>query len=253
MLFSYDLQLVVASIVVATVGAYASFDLMVQYRHAQATKRKPLLAASAVAMGGSIWAMHFIAMLAVQLPVEIRFDVLTTFVSAIVSILATGVALVIGVTSAPSRRRTILGGVVMGAGIAAMHYIGMGGIRANCVISYELAWVVVSIVIAVATSVAAIAAGMTLRGFHRRAVAAALMGVSVSGMHYSSMVGTAFRPAAETLTFAQPMLSAFGLGMTTALVTFLILGFTLWILVPDGSPDQAAAMHKTVAPASIPD
>ena len=125
MIFTYDPILVILSVVVSIVGAYSCFDLVIKIRKSKHGVDKKLLIGAALAIGGSIWAMHFIAMLAVNLPIVIRYDALITLVSGLVSVLMTAVALLIVSTGSRSGRRILIAGTMMGFGIASMHYIGM--------------------------------------------------------------------------------------------------------------------------------
>jgi len=232
MLFYYDPILVIISVLVSIVGAYACFDLAIRIpRDAYSVSRK-LLIGAAFAIGGSIWAMHFIAMLALKLPVEIRYDALTTIVSGLVSVSMTAVALLIVSTASYSLMRILVAGVIMGVGISSMHYVGMSAIRGNCGLSYSPVWVSLSVIIGMLASSASLWAAMKLHGVWRRLIAALVMGISISGMHYTGMLGTTFVAMDKALEFSQPILSPFSLGLVTAIATFIILGGALMTLVP---------------------
>ena len=235
MLFTYDPVLVFCSVIVAIFGAFTCFDLVIRIRKNQQVINKALLIGAAFAIGGSIWSMHFIAMLAMNLPIVIRYDLLMTLISGLVSVLMTAVALLIVSTASYSFRRISVAGVIMGLGISSMHYVGMAAIRGNCDISYSSIWVSISIVIGMAASTASLWSAMKLHGVWRRIVAALVMGISISGVHYTSMAGTTFLSIDKAIEFSQPILSPFSLGLITAIVTFIILGGTLLTLVPDRS------------------
>jgi NO-binding membrane sensor protein with MHYT domain len=232
MLFFYDPILVIISVLVSIVGAYACFDLVIRIPRNDYSVSRKLLIGAAFAIGGSIWAMHFIAMLAVKLPVEIRYDVLTTIISGLVSVFMTAVALLIVSTASYSLTRILVAGIIMGAGISSMHYVGMSAIRGNCGLSYSPIWVFLSVIIGMLASSASLWTAMKLHGVWRRLVAALVMGISISGMHYSAMLGTSFLPVDKALEFSQPILSPFSLGLGTAITTFIILGGALMTLVP---------------------
>ena len=167
MIFTYDPILVLISIIVAVMGAYTCFDLVIKIRKNGGVVEKKLLIAAAFAIGGSIWAMHFVAMLAVNLPIVIRYEVLTTLISGLVSVLMTAAALLIISTAAYSFKRTVLAGIIMGLGIASMHYVGMSAIRGNCGLSYSTFWILTSIAIGMAASTASLWAAMTLHGLKK--------------------------------------------------------------------------------------
>jgi NO-binding membrane sensor protein with MHYT domain len=232
MIFTYDPILVIFSVIVAIFGAYTCFDLVIRIRKSDQAVNKALLMGAAFAIGGSIWSMHFVAMLAVQLPIIIRYDLLMTLISGLVSVLMTAVALLIVSTGAYSFKRIVVAGIIMGLGISSMHYVGMSAIRGNCNISYSTLWVVISIGIGMAASTASLWSAMALHGVWRRIVAALVMGISISGVHYTSMAGTTFLAIDKAIEFSQPILSPFSLGLVTAISTFIILGGALLTLVP---------------------
>ncbi len=232
MIFTYDPILVIFSVIVAIFGAYTCFDLVIRIRKSDQAVNKALLMGAAFAIGGSIWSMHFVAMLAVQLPIIIRYDLLMTLISGLVSVLMTAVALLIVSTGAYSFKRIVVAGIIMGLGISSMHYVGMAAIRGNCSISYSTLWVVISIGVGMAASTASLWSAMALHGVWRRIVAALVMGISISGVHYTSMAGTTFLAIDKAIIFSQPILSPFSLGLVTAISTFIILGGALLTLVP---------------------
>ena len=187
MIYTYDPILVFVSIVVAVVGAYACFDSVIKIRKSSKEVDRSLLLIAASTIGGSIWSMHFVAMQALNLPIAIRYDILVTLVSGLTSILLTGLALLIVTINVYSLRHLVLGGVIMGLGITLMHYIGMSAMRGDCTIEYEGAWIVLSIAIGVVASTASLWAALRLKGLARRMIAALIMGVSISGVHYIGM------------------------------------------------------------------
>ena len=245
----YDPVLVALSVAVAMIGSYTGLHTAQQIVLPSGRVRKGVLAASAVAIGSAIWSMHFIGMLAVHLPILISYDVLTTLISALVSILVTGVGLACTQFSAPSGLRLALGGLCMGLGIATMHYVGMAAMRGNCVLSYAPGLVGLSVLIGV------LAATLSLWLVRRRArgwrifAAAGVMGLAISGMHYTAMSGTAFLPAADLAISAQPNLDQAALAIAVAATTFLILGFAILCALPKEVALDDAPLGEAVAPA----
>ncbi|MBE9552839.1 MAG: hypothetical protein IMF05_05170 [Proteobacteria bacterium] len=105
--------------------------------------RKREIAKAAIALGGGIWAMHFIAMLSMRISHELTYAALPTLGSVLVAILITGVALLILHGSERTTRKIGLAGVLMGLGIVSMHYLGMAAIGGKTV-TYEIAGFFVS-------------------------------------------------------------------------------------------------------------
>lgn len=242
MTYTYNPILVGVSILVAIAGAYACFDLVIRVQRTTSSKRRNWLALAALAIGGSIWAMHFIAMLAVELPATMQYDILTTLVSGLVAILMTAAALSVVAAGIVNPRRIVAGGTVMGAGITAMHYVGMSGMRGNFELSYEIGWLLSSIFVGVFASTLSLwlAMGLQLRGVLRRLLSAIVMGLSIAGVHYCGMFGTQFNAISELASFTQPILSPFSMGLITALVTFCILGWALLMLLPATANNTAS-------------
>jgi signal transduction histidine kinase/ActR/RegA family two-component response regulator len=154
-------------------------------------------------MGTGIWSMHFVGMLALSLPVPISYDVVITLFSMLIAIVVSTFALHIasGPTLAPVR--LVGGGVAMGIGICSMHYVGMSAIEIEPSIQYNLYWVAVSVLIAIAASFAAL--GLVFKtpasndgwSAYRRPLGGVAMGIAIAGMHYAGMAAAHFPVAAE--------------------------------------------------------
>jgi NO-binding membrane sensor protein with MHYT domain len=118
---TYDPVLVTLSIAVAIMASYVALDLGGHVLGSKGWKRILWLAMAAVAMGGGIWSMHFIAMLAFVLPIPVEYDFKLTVISLLAAIIATGAGFYVVASNPQQRRRLALGGMLIGAGIVAMH------------------------------------------------------------------------------------------------------------------------------------
>jgi NO-binding membrane sensor protein with MHYT domain len=149
------------------------------------------LAAASVALGGAgIWVMHFIAMLGFSIKggVQIRFDVPLTLLSALIAIVVVGVGLfLVGLPERPRVAILLLGGAITGCGVAAMHYTGMAAMNTDATISYNVRIVALSVVVAVVAATAALWFTLRVEGLATTIGAALIMGVAVTGMHYTGM------------------------------------------------------------------
>src|ERR1700687_2585552 len=125
---SYDPRLVALSVVIAICASYTALDLAGRVTAARGRSRGIWLIGGAAAMGLGIWSMHYIGMLAFSVPVAVFYDWPTVVLSLIAAILASAVALYVVSRERMSWRRGVAGSVVMGAGIATMHYTGMAGV-----------------------------------------------------------------------------------------------------------------------------
>ena len=196
----YNAWLVALSIAVAILVSYTALKLAARVALADRSVSPLWLFGGATAMGIGIWSMHFIGMLAFSLPIPLRYDIATTLGSLAVAIVTSGLA--IKIASGPNLgfARLGLGSLVMGGGICAMHYSGMAAIQIVPMIRYEPRLVLASIAIAVSASFVALWLAFRLRHGESRAIrlarlaAAVVMGLAISGMHYTAMAASAFGP-----------------------------------------------------------
>src|SRR5215471_4509278 len=147
----YDPWLVTTSVVIAILAAYVALSISRRIVAAKSKRsRWAWTSAGATVMGGGIWAMHFVGMLAFSIPCGVGYGLIGTILSVIPGVLASGVALsVISQEGEPSLRRLCIGAVLMGAGIGAMHYSGMAAMEPQALLRYDPAWAAVSIVTAI--------------------------------------------------------------------------------------------------------
>ncbi|HYE50570.1 MAG TPA: MHYT domain-containing protein [Azospirillaceae bacterium] len=221
----YDPALVTLSVVVAAFASFTALDLASRAR-ASPRARLLWLGCAALAMGGGVWCMHFVGMLALVMPMPVAYDVPLTLLSLALPVLVTGAGLV---AAEGYRVRPValpLAGVLMGLGIVTMHYMGMAAMRMGGSIAYDSLLVAASVAIAVAAATAALWLAFRTDALWERVTGALLMGVAVSGMHYTGMAAAAFRMdhgAAAPVDGIAPV----GLAVTVAAVTLLVLLFAL--------------------------
>jgi len=242
---TYDPAIIALSVVIAIQGGYVSLILARRLASlgqapSAAGRRKALLAGSALALGVGIWAMHFIGMLAVKLPVAVTYDLLWTLVSALVCVLVVGLGVFVASFGRLTPKRLAAAGLLTGAGIAIMHYVGMSALRANCLVSYSPPLVAASFGVAVAAS--GLALWLAFSPTHRPHVmaGAACMGLAISGMHYTGMAAATFLPAEDLAAISAPVLSLDLMAIVVAVTAFVICGLFLLVLLPDRLPDRPA-------------
>jgi NO-binding membrane sensor protein with MHYT domain len=245
----YDPLVVLLSILVAIQGAVVSLTLTHALRPATLLRRKLLLAAAATVMGVGIWSMHFIGMLALHLPVAVAYDPLPTLTSGLVCILVTGLGFHIVSQDGTGPARIMLGGAVMGLGIAAMHYLGMSALRAQCVVTYSPPLVALSVAVGVAAATAALWLAFRPGATWVIRAASVVLGLAVALMHFTGMAAASFLPAEGLELIAEPLLDQGALALVVAVVAFLISGVFLLVILPD-RPAAPAAHEPQVAPAA---
>ena len=227
---TYNLGLVATSVAIAILAAFVALSISGRIVAARTPRaRYAWASAGAISMGGGIWSMHFVGMLAFSLPCGITYDPLGTALSMIPGMLASGIALgAISKPDEPGLSRLSVSAVLMGAGIAAMHYSGMAAMRPEALLRYNLGLVVISIVVAVV--LAFVSLSIRFR-FHRSRssrmaatiIAASVMGCAVAGMHYTAMEASIFFPLPDEPTR--------GTALSPTLLALLITIFTVLIAV----------------------
>jgi diguanylate cyclase (GGDEF)-like protein len=229
---TYDYWLVLSSFLVATLASYTALDLS---SHISALIRPRIrhawLVGGAMAMGIGIWSMHFIGMLAFSLPIPLGYDLVMTVYSLIIAIFFSYLVLY-GVTQTQlTSLRLIMSGILMGIGIAAMHYTGMAAMQMQPAIQYDLVLLTISVVIGITAANIALWIAYKFNNANQKGVimrrmgAACVMGIAVTGMHYMSMAASHF--SNESVSGAASGLNSQWLAITIILFTFAILSVTL--------------------------
>ena len=246
---SYNLALVALSILVAMVVAYTALRLVARVSATEGRSASFWLGGGALVMGAGVWSMHFIGMLAFDLPIQVRYSVPLTLGSLVIAIATSGIALAFASRPRLPLKRLAAGALVMGAGICGMHYTGMAAITVEPGISYDWGLVAASALIAVSASFAALWLAFNLRGGRSwlavlgRVGAAAIMGAAISGMHYTAMGAAQFVPGAICRGGASLNGAWFASGL--GLIALSILAITLITSVYDAHLQSSALAHAT--------
>jgi NO-binding membrane sensor protein with MHYT domain len=225
---THDPYLVALSILVAAFASYTALDIGGRVAAARTLARRVWLVAAAITMGGGIWSMHFVAMLAFAMPIPMSYDIGLTTLSLVVAIFVTGGGFYVISRQSTSLFRLVFSGIFMGLGIAAMHYTGMAAMGGHAELSYDLLFVALSLVIAIGASTAALWLAFRTTDIGQKLVAGVVMGLAISGMHYTAMqaaIFTAHDPIHEAQRNAS--LDQTNLALVVAGITFVILAFAL--------------------------
>ncbi|MBI2508738.1 MAG: diguanylate cyclase, partial [Betaproteobacteria bacterium] len=236
---TYDTWLVILSIVVAVIASYVALALAARVAASAGNKAAHYwLIGGALSMGTGIWSMHFVGMLAFRLPIPMSYDIPITLLSLLIAVLVSGFALYTVSHGTLSVRRLLGAGVLMGAGIASMHYTGMAAMQMEPPISYNALLFVLSILIAIAASLAALWIAFQLRletalsAFWKKTGSALVMGAAISGMHYTAMAAANFAPNSICTVNPQDINNVW-LASTIGGFTVIFLATTLMISVFD--------------------
>ena len=250
----YDPLLVIAAVLVAVMASFTGLRLASGLSQLESARRKGQIAMAAVALGGGIWSTHFVAMMALRLPVPVFYDALTTLASALIAILLTGAALLLLHFGRRTARRVVGAGVLMGAGIVTMHYVGMAGLE-GCGTVFATTGYVVSTLLAIALSIAALRLAYGHRTLRTLILGAGAYGGGIVTMHFSAMYWTGF-VRLDALALSTPVISNDYLALIVALATFVLCGAflltTATARIPAPAPAAGPAPEDVRRPARIP-
>lgn len=238
----HDPKLVVLSVTVAVIASYAALDLAARVSVRRERAAWLWLLGGAGVMGTGIWSMHFIGMLAFHLETPVAYDGWINAASWLIAVLASGVALL--VVRRPALTRTSLAGgaLVMGLGIAAMHYLGMAAMRVSPPVEYDISLVAASIGIACVASLAALGLAFRLRrryspgAVFAKLGSALVMGLGIAAMHYTGIAAARFAPG--TVSLEPPSLGGLDdafLAELIGLATLGLLGVTVVLTAFDAA------------------
>jgi len=237
---TYQPLLVILSIVVAILASYTVLELADHYSSFAAPRlRSRWLIGGALVLGAGIWAMHFIGMLAFSLPIELGYDIKLTTLSLAIAVLGAYLALRVVMLDVLTLPKLLSGGLLMGAGVATMHYTGMAALKMDPDMSYQPWLFGLSVLVAVVASTAALGlthrftfrAGYPAHGYlhHaprvslvKRASAACVMAGGIVGMHYTAM-------AAAHFEFGSICRAA--TGVSVSWLAFAVSGITFSVLL----------------------
>ncbi|MFR0354933.1 MHYT domain-containing protein [Streptomyces sediminimaris] len=267
--FRYGAVTPVAAYLTACLGGALGLRCIVRSMLDEQSWKAGWLALGAASIGSGIWTMHFIAMLGFQVAeTGIRYDRGLTLVSLAVAIVVVGIGVFIVGYRGSGKVTLAVAGVITGTGVAVMHYLGMAAMRMNGDIRYATLPVVLSVVIAVVAATAALWAAVTVRGFMTSLGASLVMGVAVSGMHYTAMAavsvqvhgngaGTWSGDSPSSLLLPMLLGPAVFLLLAGVVVMFdplLVLGAGEWSgSAPAPRPGPAAASRRPSAAGAPPE
>jgi diguanylate cyclase (GGDEF)-like protein len=248
---TYNYFLVLLSLLVAVAVSHTALRLAARVARAKGSSAQLWLAGGAIAMGTGIWSTHFIGMLAFTLPIPLSYGLTATIGSLVLAIATSGFALKLASKAESSKLLLASGAIVMGAGICAMHYLGMAAVQVVPMIRYEPGLVAASAAIAIAASFAALwmfthlGTQDTWRMRATRIGAAFVMGLAISGMHYTAMAASRF--AANSYCINPGIGSSMDsrwLALVIASLTLGLLAITTILLVYDAHLESNARRYN---------
>ncbi|WP_406828052.1 MHYT domain-containing protein [Microbulbifer sp. ARAS458-1] len=191
----YSLPLVVLSYAISVLGSFAALQLVTGIREAilKADRWRAIAFAGLAMGGGAIWSMHFVGMLALESHMPMSYDVFKTLLSIVIAVAACTAGLAILGARRFTLEKLMPTSVFMGAAVAGMHYMGMDAMLMPAEIEYDLNILIISVLIAVAASFAALWMAFHLHGSWQKFGSALVMGIAVCGMHYTGMAAASYQ------------------------------------------------------------
>jgi hypothetical protein len=247
---SYDLVLVVLSFLIAVFASAMAMQVTAQ---AISTSKKSLrlmmLGSGSIALGGGVWSMHFIGMLAFALCTDVSYHFGLTALSMLPSIAASWVALDLISKKQINLPQLLLGGLLVGAGIGTMHYAGMAAMQMSVALRYDLPMFLLSILVAVVLAILALWIRFGLKRFNLSPawltlLSSIVMGSAISGMHYTGMAAARFVPPVGFQPDSQngelPIVLAISITFITLVISSLVVAINLLLKYR-----EASALAKT--------
>ena len=241
----YSTSVVLVSFAIAVFASFVTLGLARRVRLASARMARVWWISGALVMGTGIWSTHFVGMQAFQLPIALGFEGALTLCSWIAAVAASAVALWLAGRAEFSQWHWIVGALVMGGGICAMHYVGMQAMVMTVPIAWDMAIVAISVLIAVLASATALMLFRVLfklegkRLWVFQTLAAVVMGVAICGMHYTGMGAANFAEGALCLSandLEGPELTAI-----IIITTGMLLMATMFTMVVDAQLQSTAS------------
>lgn len=215
--------MVALAVFICCCGAFAIVQMFERAKNTMGAQRAGWAFLTAVGAGATIWCTHFVAMLAYQAKVAVTLDPVLTIGSLIIAVAGTG----LGFGVALFRRQVlfhVIGGLIVGAAISAMHYVGMAAYRVDGFIEWRWSYVIASLVCAALFSGAALAMLGTDRSIrYRRLLGAALLVAAIALLHFVAMTALRITPLALSQTPLDPG-QLHALGLATSLVGLVVIG-----------------------------
>ncbi|QDH22133.1 EAL domain-containing protein [Saccharibacillus brassicae] len=245
---TYNPGLVLVSCIISVLASYSALNLAGRIHLAHGRLRVFWLAGGAVSMGLGIWSMHFVGMLALQLPMKMTYNIPIVILSMIVPILVSFIALWTVTRKTLTWRSLLLGGLLLASGVVDMHYVGMSAMAMK--ITYNPWLVALSVVIALTASIAALALMRKLREegsvLLHKISSALIMGVAIAGMHYTGMAAADFHIHEHNpVAMGGDQVDMQSLALIIALSSMLLIGFTIYGAFINGRLNQKDKMIRS--------
>jgi len=221
---AHDLRLVGLAAVICAIASLTAINLL---RHARGTAgqmRMVWLVVSAISTGFGIWATHFVSMLAFSPGIPSGYNVILTVASLFAAILLTGAGLAVALL--PQRAAPWLGGCLVAAGIAAMHYTGMAAFELQASLSWDSTLVGASLAMGLVFAAAALPVGLHGSSQRWKIGGAVLLTLAICGLHFIGMSAVSITPD-QTLSISPLSVPAHWVAVGVAMISLAIIALAL--------------------------
>lgn len=220
----YDPVLVSLSFIISVIGSFAALRLARVIPTQEPEHRLPWILAASFALGaGGIWSMHFIGMLAFDMGMTVGYDLALTTLSLVLAWLVSAAGFWIAGRGEATLPKIAGAGAVMGCGVAIMHYTGMAAMEMSGTMTFDSALVALSVAIAVVASCAALWLALNLKVAWQMVAASVVMGIAVTGMHYTGMAAASFERPAGAMTTVTAAFSSEFVAYTVFLLSLIVM------------------------------
>lgn len=230
---TYNPVLVFVSAIIAVLAGYITLEISSKLSASSGTNRTFWLVSGAIALGSGIWSMHFVAMLAFSIPISISYNFLLVLVSLLVPVLVSFQALSIIGRPQPTLSTILVGSLIIGIGIATMHYSGMAAMQMSASLHYNPILFTLSVVIAIVVSFVALMLSLMFRKKQGQKLlkmfSAVVMGAAVMSMHYTGMAAANFEPNPSKI-IPPSGLDNISLATLVCFYTLFVMGLVLSVI-----------------------
>jgi PAS domain S-box-containing protein len=228
---NHDWRLVLVAAVMCVVAAASTLFLYAKTPAFPPWRRLAWLSMLGLVAGSGIWTTHFVGMLAFKTGLPTAYAPGPTIGSFVLA--AMGCALGFGLASSPAKSprsvaRVVGGGLVLGASITLMHYVGMAGYRTAGDVDWDQPYVAASVFIGALFGTGALVVAKPGDRFRRQAAAAALLTLAIVGMHFTGMTAITIRPDPTVVVpanlFSDTVMAAIAVVVSALIIAAAVAG-----------------------------
>ncbi|MEO4000414.1 EAL domain-containing protein [Mesorhizobium sp. CAU 1732] len=238
----HDIRLVVVAGILCAIASLTAVALLQHLRRATGTIRMAWLGIAAAAFGFGVWATHFVAMLAFAPGLPSAYDMQQTLLSLAIAIVITGAGLAVA-SSRETRDHHLVGGAILGAGIAAMHFVGMMAYEVEGHLVWDQRFVAAALVVGLGLGAVAMRIALSASGAVRNVTGALALTLGICGLHFIGMGAVTIQPDTSVVIPASSVTSGW-LAASVAVAALTILLFAavaLWVDLRDMRRSQLEA------------